>query len=114
MDNTATLRAAVVGVGYLGRFHAQKYAAIDGVQLVAVADPGETARQNVARETGCRAEAARALGRVGGRGALAGLTAALDDGSPQVAAAAARSMGALGLAYDGVPGPGAQQLIRLR
>ena len=57
MDNTATLRAAVVGVGYLGRFHAQKYAAIDGVQLVAVADPGEAARQNVARETGCRAEA---------------------------------------------------------
>ena len=57
MDNTATLRAAVVGVGYLGRFHAQKYAAIDGVQLVAVADPGEAARQSVARETGCRAEA---------------------------------------------------------
>ena len=57
MDNTATLRAAVVGVGYLGRFHAQKYAAIDGVELVAVADPGEAARQTVAKETGCRAEA---------------------------------------------------------
>ncbi len=32
------LRAAVVGVGYLGRFHAQKYAALEGVELVGVAD----------------------------------------------------------------------------
>jgi len=34
----ASLRAAVIGVGYLGRFHAQKYAALEGVELVAVAD----------------------------------------------------------------------------
>jgi predicted dehydrogenase len=32
------LRAAVVGVGHLGRFHAEKYAALDGVRLVAVVD----------------------------------------------------------------------------
>jgi len=32
------LRAAVVGVGYLGRFHAEKYAAHPGVELVAVVD----------------------------------------------------------------------------
>lgn len=32
------LRAAVIGVGYLGRFHAQKYAALEGVELVGVAD----------------------------------------------------------------------------
>ena len=32
------LRAAVVGVGYLGAFHAEKYASLDGVQLVAVVD----------------------------------------------------------------------------
>jgi predicted dehydrogenase len=32
------LRAAVVGVGYLGRFHAQKYRALDGVDLVGVCD----------------------------------------------------------------------------
>ena len=33
-----TLRTAVIGVGHLGRFHAQKYAALDGVELVAVCD----------------------------------------------------------------------------
>ena len=32
------LRAAVVGVGYLGDFHAQKYASLDGVELVGVVD----------------------------------------------------------------------------
>jgi len=40
----APLRTAVVGVGYLGRFHAQKYSAIEGSLLVAVADAlGDTA-----------------------------------------------------------------------
>ena len=34
----ANLRAAVIGVGYLGNFHAQKYAALPGVELIAVAD----------------------------------------------------------------------------
>lgn len=38
MEERAPLRAAVIGVGYLGRFHARKYAAMEGVQLVAVAD----------------------------------------------------------------------------
>ena len=32
------LRAGVIGVGYLGRFHAQKYAALPDVDLVGVAD----------------------------------------------------------------------------
>ncbi len=32
------LRAAVVGVGYLGRFHAEKYGALQDVELVGVAD----------------------------------------------------------------------------
>ena len=32
------LRTAVVGVGYLGRFHAQKHRALDNVDLVAVCD----------------------------------------------------------------------------
>ena len=35
---SASLRAAVVGAGYLGRFHAQKYAALPGVDLVAIVD----------------------------------------------------------------------------
>ena len=34
-----TLRAGVIGVGYLGQFHAEKYAKIPGVELVAVVDP---------------------------------------------------------------------------
>jgi predicted dehydrogenase len=51
------IRAAVVGVGYLGRFHAQKYAALPAVRLVAVADPGESARTAVAAEVGTRAVA---------------------------------------------------------
>lgn len=32
------LRAAVVGVGHLGKYHAEKYAAIDDVELIAVCD----------------------------------------------------------------------------
>lgn len=32
------LRVGVVGVGYLGRFHAEKYASIESVQLVGVVD----------------------------------------------------------------------------
>ena len=35
---TVPLRTAVIGVGYLGRFHAQKYAALDNCELIAVAD----------------------------------------------------------------------------
>jgi predicted dehydrogenase len=34
----AGLRVAVIGVGYLGTFHAEKYAAIPGAELVAVVD----------------------------------------------------------------------------
>ena len=46
---------AVVGVGYLGRFHAQKYAALEGVNLVAVADPDKEQAERVAKECGCKA-----------------------------------------------------------
>ena len=49
------LRAAVVGVGYLGRFHAQKYASLDGVELVGVADARLDAAQRVAGELGVAA-----------------------------------------------------------
>jgi predicted dehydrogenase len=51
----APLRAAVVGVGYLGRFHAQKYAAVEGVELVGVADARAEAAQRVAQELGVAA-----------------------------------------------------------
>ncbi len=49
---TDRLRVAVIGVGYLGRFHAQKYAALDGVDLVAVCDLDQTRAQAVADEVG--------------------------------------------------------------
>lgn len=47
---TGLLRTAVIGVGYLGRFHAQKYAQIPGAQLVAVVDANLEAAQRVAAE----------------------------------------------------------------
>src|SRR5690349_19182345 len=44
------IRAAVIGVGYLGRFHAQKYAQLDTCELVAVADARDEIRRQVASE----------------------------------------------------------------
>src|ERR1700691_1458441 len=44
------MRTAVIGVGYLGRFHAQKYASLATSQLVGVADPSAAARSAVAAE----------------------------------------------------------------
>src|ERR1700691_6008436 len=44
------MRTAVIGVGYLGRFHAQKYASLANSQLVGVADPSAAARSAVAAE----------------------------------------------------------------
>jgi predicted dehydrogenase len=44
------MRTAVIGVGYLGRFHAQKYASLATSQLVGVADPSALARSAVAAE----------------------------------------------------------------
>jgi predicted dehydrogenase len=49
------IRTAVIGVGYLGRFHAQKYAVLPHSQLVAVVDSDAEARERVASELGCRA-----------------------------------------------------------
>jgi len=51
------IRAAVVGAGYLGRFHAQKYASEAGCRLVAVADPQPEAREALALELGTTAVA---------------------------------------------------------
>ncbi len=46
------LRAAVIGVGYLGKFHAQKYAALPEVDLVGVADINADAARAVANDLG--------------------------------------------------------------
>ncbi len=51
------ITAAVVGVGYLGRFHAQKYAQAAECELVGVADARQDAREAVAAEVGTRAVA---------------------------------------------------------
>lgn len=63
MDN---LRTAVIGAGYLGRFHAQKYASLPGSTLVGVVDPRVDAREALARELGVQAFAdhRELLGRV--------------------------------------------------
>ncbi len=49
------IRAAVVGVGYLGRFHAQKYAQASGCELSAVVDSRPEAREAVGAELHTRA-----------------------------------------------------------
>lgn len=46
------LRAAVVGVGYLGRFHAQKYVSLPGVELIGVADSDPARAAEIADELG--------------------------------------------------------------
>lgn len=50
-----TLRAAVIGVGYLGNFHAQKYSQLDGVELYAVVDTDAARGAEVAAKHGTRA-----------------------------------------------------------
>ena len=45
----------MIGVGYLGRFHAQKYAQLPECQLVAVVDGREEVRKAVAGEVGTQA-----------------------------------------------------------
>jgi len=44
------LKTAVIGVGYLGRFHAQKYAALPDSELIAVCDNNAANAQKVADE----------------------------------------------------------------
>lgn len=49
------IRCAVVGVGYLGRFHAQKYKALEEVEFVGVSDVSAERVHAVARELGVHA-----------------------------------------------------------
>jgi len=44
------LRVGVVGVGYLGKFHAEKYARLEGVDLVGVVDTDPDTAEAVARK----------------------------------------------------------------
>jgi len=51
----SALRAAVIGVGYLGNFHAQKYAAIPDVELVGVVDSDPARAAEIAASLGTQA-----------------------------------------------------------
>src|SRR5205823_2915845 len=68
------IRAAVIGVGYLGRFHAQKYAQAQRCELIAVAD---------SRAEACEPLAAR-LGRVLQVGHLERFNAAILAAEPHL------------------------------
>ncbi|MCI0667109.1 MAG: Gfo/Idh/MocA family oxidoreductase, partial [Methylococcaceae bacterium] len=49
------LKTAVVGTGYLGKFHAEKYAQLPDSELVAVVDIDEAAAREVAVRNNTRA-----------------------------------------------------------
>ena len=49
------IKAGVIGVGYLGRFHAQKYAALENAELVGVVDIDPDKAARVAQE--CQTQA---------------------------------------------------------
>ena len=49
------LKCAVIGAGYLGKFHAEKYASLDECELVAVVDVNSEAATQVARMHGAQA-----------------------------------------------------------
>lgn len=55
-DN-GTLKAAVIGAGAFGRHHASKYRGIDGVELIAIADPCPEVRKTSLANHGVRAVA---------------------------------------------------------
>ncbi len=49
------IRAAVIGVGYLGKFHAEKYAALKQVELVGVVDSDQARAAEIAASLGTTA-----------------------------------------------------------
>jgi predicted dehydrogenase len=49
------LKCAVIGTGYLGKFHAEKYASLPDCELVAVVDINEQAAKDVAEKHGAEA-----------------------------------------------------------
>ncbi len=60
------IRTGVVGVGYLGQFHAEKYAALPNVELMGVVDPDRARGEQVAQKLRTRAftDASQLLGDV--------------------------------------------------
>ncbi|HMN67931.1 MAG TPA: Gfo/Idh/MocA family oxidoreductase [Bdellovibrionales bacterium] len=60
------IRSAVIGVGHLGRWHAQKHKMVDGVELIGVCDTLQENANRVAGELGVQAfhEAQALIGKV--------------------------------------------------
>jgi len=48
------IKVGVIGVGYLGKFHAQKYAGLNSVELIGVADTDTLRGEKVAEECNCK------------------------------------------------------------
>ena len=48
-ETADVLKTAVIGTGYLGKFHAQKYAMLDDCNLVAVVDNDKETRESIAQ-----------------------------------------------------------------
>ncbi len=82
------VRVGVVGVGYLGNFHAQIYSRLDGAELVGVADTDAARADQVAAEVGCAAFAdpAALLGKVDAVSVVVPTTAHLDVARPYLEA----------------------------
>lgn len=55
MNSEPKLKVAVIGVGYLGRFHALIYSRLPNVELVGVVDTDDARSKAVAAEAGCAA-----------------------------------------------------------
>ena len=49
------LRTAVIGAGYLGKYHAEKYALLDTAELIAVCDKDEGVAKSIAKKNRCEA-----------------------------------------------------------
>src|SRR3989475_9682878 len=49
------LKLAIIGAGYMGRLHAEKFARLAGVELVGVADADRARAEEVAAKVGCPA-----------------------------------------------------------
>jgi predicted dehydrogenase len=67
------VRAGVVGVGYLGQYHAEKYTQLPGVELAGVADAERSRASAIAEKLGTRA-VADAAGLIGGVDAVSIVT----------------------------------------
>jgi len=55
MNKNNKIKVGVIGVGYLGKFHARRWKEVAEAELAGVSDTDLARAEEVARETGCRA-----------------------------------------------------------